>query len=215
MTEQIQSLLRCLEKNNIRGFFCPNRQEALIQIISLLPDGASVCAGGSATLREIGLLDRLEDGPRHYQGHTHTASGQLSCNTAPFTCDTFLTGINAITENGELYNVDGSANRIAPLLYGSRQVIAVAGVNKIVPTLDDAVLRVKTIVAPMNARAKGRDLYCAKVGQCCSSLHDNPLMTDGCDSPQRICNAYSVIARQHPLQKDRIKVILIGETLGF
>ena len=129
-----------------------------------------------------------------------------------FCADAYLTSSNAITEQGELFNVDGNCNRVAAMLFGPKSVIVVAGYNKIVANLEEAVLRLKKVAAPANCIRLNRDTYCAHAGECkgvCGS------MTEGCSSPDRICAGYTVIAKQQPKYAGRIKVILVGEELGY
>ena len=109
---------------------------------------------------------------------------------------------NAVTEEGELYNVDGNSNRVAALAYGPDSVIVVAGCNKIVPDIAAAVERVKKIAAPVNATRLHCSTPCAKTGECMN-----------CHSDGRICCNYLVSAQQR--HQDRIKVILVGEELGY
>jgi len=122
-------------------------------------------------------------------------------------------GCNAVTADGVLYNVDGYANRVSALAFGPSRVIIIAGTNKIVKDLDEAVYRVKTVAAPLNAKRLGCDTYCAKTGRCVSLLKEHPQMSDGCDSEKRICCTYTVAARQRI--KDRITVIIVNEELGL
>ena len=117
------------------------------------------------------------------------------------------------TENGELYNVDGNSNRVACIAYGPESVIVVAGVNKIVENLDKAIERVKTICAPLNTKRLDCQTFCNTKGSCVSLESDKSYMCDGCGSDARICCNYLVSARQR--KKDRIKVILINEKLGY
>ena len=131
---------------------------------------------------------------------------------AAFSADFYLASANAITEDGELYNVDGNSNRVAALLYGAKNVIVVAGVNKLVKNLDEAVLRVKTIAAPKNAARLSCNTPCAKLGHCIS-LERNGGMTDGCKTPARICANFTVMAYQR--HASRTKVILVDESLGY
>ena len=119
-----------------------------------------------------------------------------------FSADVFLTSANAITEEGELYNVDGNGNRVAAICYGPRSVILVAGVNKIVRDIDEAAARVKRIAAPANAKRLGCKTPCATLGRCID-----------CNSPGRICRAMSIHMR--PLNGARHTVVLIGEELGM
>ena len=119
-----------------------------------------------------------------------------------FFSDTYLTSTNAITENGELYNVDGYGNRVAAMIYGPKSVIVVAGINKIVKDLDQAVERVKRIAAPANSIRLDKNTPCTKTGYCVD-----------CKKDDRICCSYTVLG--HQKQKNRIKVILVGESLGY
>lgn len=118
-----------------------------------------------------------------------------------FDADTFLTGTNAITLDGKLFNIDGNGSRIAPMLYGPRQVIVVAGVNKLVDTVEDAN-RARQIAAPLDAKRLRKDTPCTKLNICIDCRHE-----------QRICNDFVLITGQ--FVKDRIKVILINQAYGF
>ena len=109
---------------------------------------------------------------------------------------------NAITENGELYNVDGNGNRVAALVWGPKSVIVVAGYNKIVKDIDEAKTRVREIAAPSNAARLGCDTPCTKTGHCMD-----------CSSSKRICATTVITGRQRV--ENRIKVILVGEELGY
>ena len=119
-----------------------------------------------------------------------------------FVSDTFLASANAITENGELYNVDGNGNRVSAMIFGPKQVIIVAGLNKIVTDLHAAVERLETVASPANCVRLGRNTPCAKTGRC-----------GHCLSPDRICNDYVIMAHQR--DKDRIKVIFIADEFGY
>lgn len=130
-----------------------------------------------------------------------------------FRADTFFMSTNALTENGELYNVDGNSNRVAALLYGPKSVIVVCGINKIVKNIDEAIKRVKTIAAPQNTIRLGIETPCGKTGECVSLRKENPELCDGCHSDTRICCNYVVSAQQRHI--DRIKVIIIGEEYGY
>ena len=126
------------------------------------------------------------------------------------TADVYLCSSNAITEDGVLYNVDGFSNRVAAIANGPKSVILVVGVNKIVPDLNAAIRRVKTIAAPLNTKRLNCDTYCQKTGVC---MGVEGGMTDGCHSPGRICCSYLISAQQRV--ENRIHVILVGESLGF
>ena len=120
---------------------------------------------------------------------------------------------NAVTEGGLLYNVDGNSNRVSAILYGPKQVIFICGCNKLVKDLDEAVMRLKSVAAPQNTKRLNCDTYCAKEGECLAMGNDASYMCDGCMSPARICCNYVISARQR--HKDRLKVIFVGEELGY
>ena len=120
---------------------------------------------------------------------------------------------NAVTENGELYNVDGNSNRVSALLYGPSSVIVVIGVNKIVKNIDEAVRRVKVCAAPKNTVRLSCETPCSKTGECVSLLREDSKMPDGCRCDGRICCNYVVCAQQR--HKNRIKVVIVNEQLGY
>lgn len=222
MTNQdIRALLdktaKALEKNNMQTFVAATKEEALETVKSLIKKGDSVTMGGSQTIKECGIYDYLKCGD--YTFHDRTApevttdEQKMEIYRKAFSCDCYFSGSNAITETGELYNVDGNSNRVAAMLFGSEQLIVVAGYNKIVKDLDEAVLRVKTKAAPPNCERLGIDNYCRINGECVSLKGENPLMCDGCASPSRICCNYVVMGYQR--NKSRVKVILVAEELGF
>ena len=129
------------------------------------------------------------------------------------TADVFLSSSNAVTENGELYNVDGRGNRIAAFCFGPKNVIVIVGANKIVPDIDAAAERVKKIAAPKNTVRLSCKTPCAKTGECISLKNENPELCDGCLTDERICSSYLISGRQRV--KDRIKVIICKESLGY
>ena len=116
---------------------------------------------------------------------------------------------NAITEDGELYNVDGNGNRVAALIYGPKRVIVVAGVNKLVRDLDEAISRVKCMAAPANGVRLQTHTPCSRMGRCSGA---EGRMTAGCASERRMCCQYVVTGYQ---REDRIRVVLVGEELGY
>ena len=129
-----------------------------------------------------------------------------------FSCDTFLTSSNAVTENGELYNVDGNSNRVAAICYGPKSVIFVVGMNKLVRNIDEAIVRVKTFAAPPNCVRLDCQTPCHETGRCVS-LSNGGDMPSGCHSTGRVCCNYVVSAYQR--HENRFKVILVAENLGY
>lgn len=210
----IKKTMANLEKNNMKPYFVETKEEVIPLIKTLIKDGESVSHGGSETLKEIGAIELLKSGNYDYIDRSGLEGEELRQSyIRAFGCDTYLTSVNAVTENGELYNVDGNSNRVACIVYGPRQVIAVVGMNKIVADINEAVTRVKTTAAPPNTRRLDCKTPCAATGQCISLNKENPLICDGCESPQRICCNYVISAKQR--HKDRIKVIIVNESLGY
>lgn len=217
MNQQIKNVLENLKSNNMEAYYAATPEDALETVKSLLKNGDTVSVGGSVTLNEIGVMELLRNGDynfldRNKKGLTRDEVNQIYINS--FSADCYLCSSNAVTESGELYNVDGNCNRISALTFGPKSVIVVVGKNKIVPTLKDAVLRVKTVAAPKNTVRLGLNTYCAKNGECVSlKVGDKYGMLSGCDSPDRICVSATVTARQR--NKGRIKVILVDAPLGY
>jgi L-lactate utilization protein LutB len=204
-----------LKKNNMETFVVKTREEAKALALSLIPEGAVCAHGGSVTLKECGVIDALKEGnytylDRNAPGLTDEQKDEIMMRAQ--SCDVYLSSSNAITEDGELYNVDGNSNRVSALLYGPKKLIIVAGTNKIVKDLDEAVVRVKTVAAPLNCKRLGCDTHCAKTGKCISLMQGGN-MPKGCNSDSRICVNFTVMARQR--KKDRVKVILVEEELGY
>ena len=130
-------------------------------------------------------------------------------------CDSYITSTNALTEEGEMLNVDGHCNRISAIVHGPKQVVVIVGINKIVKDLDEAVLRVKKFAAPLNAKRLKKNTYCAEHGRCISIEDEKTKykLGAGCDSEDRICCNYVVSSYQQV--KNRIKVVIVGESFGY
>ncbi len=211
---KIQTVMENLRKNRMEAFFAETAADARAKVREMIREGAAVSAGGSVTLEEAGILAMLRGG--NYRFLDRNAPGldaeqvrRIYRDT--FGADVFVTSANAVTMNGELYNVDGRSNRIAAIAYGPESVIVVAGINKIVPDVPAAIERVRLTAAPANCVRLGKKTYCAAAGRC--EALGEPDMTAGCKSPDRICSNYLVSAMQS--LPGRIKVILVGEPLGF
>ena len=215
--ERLEKVLKALEKNNIKGYFVENRCKAVELVSSLIKKGSIVSFGGSVTLSEVGVFDLLKNGDyrlldRNAEGNTPEDIQKIYRDS--FNADTYLCSSNAITENGELYNVDGLANRISSIAFGPKKVVMIVGKNKIVPDLKEAFLRVKKIAAPKNCVRLNKNTPCAKLGHCVSLLNnDNPDFADGCNCDDRICCDYMISAMQR--QQDRIVIIFVNEELGY
>lgn len=202
---KMKKTAKALEDNNYMPFCVDTKQEALDLLGQLIPKGASVGVGGSATLNELSAIDLLRNGEYNFLDRYDKSltSEQLSeVLKKSLTADVFLTSTNAVTENGELYNVDGNANRVAAMLFGPDSVIVVAGYNKIVKDIAAAKQRVMDIAAPANCVRLGIDNPCTKNGSCCD-----------CKAQSRICCDTVIMGRQRT--PGRVKVILVAQELGY
>lgn len=206
--------MKNLEKNGMKPFYVETKEEVLPLVKSLVAEGESVSHGGSETLKECGIIELISNGKYDYIDRSkYEGEAVREAYIKAFGCDTYLTSSNAVTERGELYNVDGNSNRVACIVYGPKQVVMVVGKNKIVPDIDAAIKRVKEKAAPPNCVRLGIPSPCSKLGKCVSLTKENPFMCDGCAADTRICCNYVVSAKQR--HKDRIKVIIVNEDLGY
>ena len=213
MNTIIENTIKNLEKNNIEAFYVESKEDVVPLIEKLVPQGSTVAVGGSVSLDESGVLSHLRSG--RYEFFDRYAQGLsreevMEVYRKSFGVDAYFCSSNAVTEEGELYNVDGNANRISAIAFGPKNVIMVVGVNKIVKNIDEAVKRVKTIAAPKNCRRLDCRTFCFEKGHC---MDMDGGMGKGCDSPQRICRHYLVSAKQAVM--GRIKVIIVNEELGY
>jgi L-lactate utilization protein LutB len=213
LDKRIERTVKALARNNMEAFVAEDCAQAVEIVKGLMKEGDSVTCGGSVTLKESGVRELMESGAYRFidRSKAKTPDEVKQVYRESFSADVYLTSANAITESGELYNVDGNSNRIAAIAYGPDRVIVVAGVNKLVRTLEDAVVRVKTEAAPPNTVRLESDTPCAKTGECIS-LNRGGGMCDGC-SGARICCNYLISAYQR--HADRIKVVIVKENLGY
>lgn len=199
-----EKLCEKLQSRGFAAYYCANGEEALQKALELIPAGSVVSWGGCHSAEEIGLLEAVRLG--QYQvldrNTAKTPEERVAIMKQALTCDVFLTGTNAITEDGELVNVDGNGNRVAAMTYGPDSVIVIAGMNKLTKTVMDAANRARTVAAPINAQRFDLQTPCKVDGMC----HD-------CNVPDSICTYVVRTRRCKPA--GRIKVILVGEELGY
>lgn len=208
---RLDRTVKALNKNRFDACWVRTKEEALQIIRDTIPKGATVSNGGSMTLEECGVMDLLRSGDYSFLDRAAVPREQVSeIYRKAFSADYYLMSSNAVTENGELYNVDGNGNRVAALIFGPEHVIVVAGANKLTADVNAAVSRVKRQAAPANAMRLHCDTPCAQSGICAGAKGDLPA---GCSSEQRICCQYVVSGLQRV--PGRIKVILVAETLGY
>ena len=204
-----------LKKNNMEFYYAPTKNDVCPIVESLMKDGDIVTHGGSVSINECGLSELLNSGKYIYldRSKASTPEEAVKIYRQAFSANVFLSSTNAITEDGVLYNVDGNSNRIAAIAYGPDSVIIIAGYNKIVRDLKEAEIRVKTTAAPPNCVRLDCKTYCGETGQCVSLTKSDHQMSDGCSGDGRICCNYLISAQQR--HKGRIKVIIVGEELGY
>ncbi len=202
---RVEKTIKALEKNCMKGYYVKSEAELLKLIDSLIQDDKLITAGGSMTLNETGVIKHLHE---KYNG---IFADRADCKNQDevedvfrkaFSSDTFFASTNAVTENGELYNIDGNGNRVSAMIFGPKQVILVVGTNKIVADLDEAKTRLQKIACPANTVRLNCDTPCRVVGEC-----------QNCHSPARICCSYVTLAQQR--KKDRIKVIFVDGSYGY
>ena len=214
MDAVIEKTMKNLEKNNISAYYAEDKSKVVPIIKSLVLEGSTVSNGGSETLIETGVMSLLESGDYvFYDRRGLDGDAIRECYIKAFGCDAYFCSSNAVTENGELYNVDGNSNRVACIVYGPKQVIMVVGRNKIVPDIESAVMRVKAQAAPKNTTRLQKRTPCAATGACISIGTEKAEICSGCLSPERICCNYVISAYQR--HKGRIKVIIVNEELGY
>jgi L-lactate utilization protein LutB len=203
--ETIDILINSLEKNNMAGFFVNNEHELIDLVKKLIPNNSTVGCGDSVTLEQTGVFEFLRNGnycffDKYKNGLTRTEKDELYIKN--FSVNTFITGTNAITMDGKIFNIDGNGSRVAPMIYGPKQVIIVIGINKIVNNAEEAVERTRQIAAPLDAKRLGKETPCTKLNKCIN-----------CNHKQRICNDFVLITGQ--FIKDRIKIIIVNKELGY
>lgn len=217
MQEYYVNLFKNLENNNIKPIYAENRAEALKIVKDMLFDGAVITAGGSVSVKECGVWELIKDKKYNFLDRSDPSlddQQREDCYKASIGADFFFCSSNAVTEKGELVNVDGFSNRISSIAFGPKKVVMIVGINKLVKDTEEGLLRVKKTAAPKNCIRLGIDNPCVKLGHCVSLLNnDRPAMTDGCNKATRICRNYLISSKQSV--KDRIILILVNEDLGY
>lgn len=193
-----------LNKRHFEAYYCPDRAEALEKILELIPQDHVVSWGGAATVDELGVKEALRQrGQAVIDRETaKDAQERQQMLKQALTCDTFLMGSNAISADGQLVNIDGTGNRVAALCFGPTQVVVVAGMNKVAGDLDGAMRRAREVAAPMNAQRFPLKTPCVANGLC-----------GDCKGPDSICA--QIVTTRLCKPAGRIKVVLVGEDLGF
>ena len=166
-------------------------------------DGVSAGFGGSMTLQEMGLYQRLKSHNRIFWHWCPEDCPGQDARMAAVGADVYLTSVNALAETGEIINIDGAGNRVSAELYGHKKVYLIAGENKLAPDYDAALFRARNIASPKNAQRLQRKTPCAAKGDRCYD----------CNSPERICRGL-VVFWEAPMMAE-YEVVLVGEPLGY
>ena len=201
--KRAQVMVKNLQSRHFDAYYCATKEEALEKAISLIPAGASVGWGGALSAQQIGLLDAINQGNYVALDRDKAANMQEreEIQRKCLLADWFITGANALSIDGQMVNIDGNGNRVAAIVYGPKQVLVIAGMNKVVDTLESAVIHARTVAAPMNKQRFPLQTPCAVTGIC------GNCKTEG------ICNQLLITRNSKPI--GRIKVILVGEELGL
>lgn len=161
-------------------------------------DGRTIGVGGSVSVRETGLFDRLKT---HNTIHAHWEGGSKEDAA---TAQVYLSSVNGLAETGEIVNIDGVGNRIASTVFGHEEVYFLVGRNKLSPDYDGAVWRARNVASPKNAIRLQRKTPCAVKGDKCYD----------CKSPDRLCRGMMVLWEASS-GIGRTEVVLVDEDLGF
>ena len=199
-----ERMIKNLERQHIKGFYCPTGQEAVKKVQELIADGSSVTWGGSMTIRDLGIPDALRSRKTLEvldRDLVETPEDKQAIYLRAFTADVYLTSANAISEDGVIVNIDGNGNRVAAITWGPRKVIFVIGMNKVAQTVEAALSRVRGTASPVNAARFDIKTPCQVDGTC-----------HNCNSAESICN-YVHFLRNSP--RERHIVVLVGEDLGY
>ena len=201
---QAKSIIHKLEARKMEGYYCPDKESAKTKVLELIgPNKKVVTYGGSMSLDEVGLKEAVEEAGHNLLRREKyvTPEEKRECFAKQTLADVFMMSTNAITLDGELVNIDGSGNRVACLSFGPNEVIVVAGMNKVVSNVEEGIARSRNFAAPPNTVRLGCDTPCAKIGQCGNCLNDT------------IC--CQIVVTRASRVPGRIKVILVGEELGY
>ena len=200
-----EKLVENLKARHFDAYYCDTKEDALNKALTLIPEGSSVGWGGALSAKQIGLQNALKEGQYNAidRDACETAEEKEKAAQACMFADYFITGANAISLDGQMVNIDGMGNRVAAIVYGPKNILVIAGMNKVCDDIDSAVVRARTIAAPTNKqRFPNPATPCSVTGICAD-----------CKSEGCICN--QILVTRHCRPVGRIKFILVGEELGF
>ena len=199
-----EALIKKFNARHFEAYYCATKEDACEKALSLIGIGDTVTWGGGMSLFECGIIDKLKSGNYNVidRAEASCPEEKEEIMRKAFFADTYLVSANAVSQTGELVNVDGNGNRVAALSYGPKQVIVIVSLNKVMPDLDSAIKRARSVAAPTNAQRFGLDTPCSHTGICAD-----------CSHPQCICADIVVTRLSRP--ENRIKIVFCGEPLGY
>lgn len=199
-----ETVITNLQKRHFEAYYCPTAKEAVQKTLELIPEGSSIGWGGSATIRDMGLVKAIHEANYTAIDRDLAKSPEETTELLKkcLTADYFVTSTNALSADGILVNIDGTGNRLAAICFGPKHVIVICGINKIAQNLDAAISRARFTAAPINAGRFDIKTPCIVSGKC-----------HNCTSPDSICSEILITRTSRPA--NRVKVIIVGENLGY
>lgn len=199
-----ETVIKNLKRRNMEGYYCETSEEAVELVRSMIPAGDSITWGGTVTFGETGVKAALEQGDwRMIDRATATTPEEKREMWRDRTsADWFFMSANALTLDGELVNIDGNSDRLSLLLHGPEHVVVLVGMNKLVADVDAGFKRIRTVTCPLNAARLHTNTPCEVAGVC-SECHSER------------CMCCQMVVTRHSRHEGRIKVVLIGESLGY
>jgi hypothetical protein len=214
MDDRVERTLACLERNAFNTFYARNAGIARAYVLEAIPVGVTVGVGDSVSVRqldvlgELALSGRLLVDPFSRETSLLSTSNDISedqrweMHKLAVNCEYYITGSNVITRDGKLVNTDAGGNRVGGMIFGPKRVIIVAGSNKIVEDVEEAIWRIKNVIAPQLARIKGINSPCVRAGRCVE-----------CHGSERICNVTTILERAPTYTG--VTVVLVDQDLGL
>ena len=196
-----EKVIKGLESRNMSGYYAADKEEALKIALSLIPEGSSIGMGGAMSVHEIGLSEVLKNGNYNFIDRD-AIEDKRAAMLQTYDADVFLSGVNALSDDGVLINIDGNANRVSAIAQGPKKVVFIVGMNKVCSDVDSAMKRARSVAAPINAQRFGLSTPCSKTGTCFN-----------CKSPDTICCQFLIT--RYSRHAGRIHVILVNDNLGF
>lgn len=198
-------VIKSLNTRHIEGYYCATSADAINKLLALIPKGSSISWGGSMTIRDMGLTDALHKAGTFTLYDRDLAESPEEVQAVyrqTFGADFYISSANAMSEQGDIVNIDGNGNRVAAIAWGPKKVFFVVGINKIAKDLDAAIKRARGTAAPINTVRLNRETPCTLDGVC----HD-------CHSPNSICNQIHIIRNSY--DNGRFCVVIVDEELGY